>query len=242
MNRSTLVALVFTLSAPLYAQPAADPSGHWAGAIQPPGREIRFEVDLARNANGELVGTFSNPGEHINGYPLSAVATDGATVRFELKVGSGGGPFVATLSPDAKSMAGEFTATTAEGTYKIPFSVTRTGDPAIESPPKSPAVSRELVGSWTGDIDIDGKAQRLGLRVANQPDGTARGVLITPQGVEIPVAIAQKASSVTVDVKVTGGSYAATLDKEGTELAGTWTQQSFTVPLTLRRCSTCDRQ
>ena len=56
------------------------------------------------------------------------------------------------------------------------------------------------------------------------------------EGLEIPITtITQKASSVTLDVTTVGGSYAGALNAEGTELAGTWTQGSATLPLTFRR-------
>jgi hypothetical protein len=51
------------------AQPDADPSGHWEGAVQAPGKSVTIEVDLAKNARGELVGTLGNPaqgGTHLH--------------------------------------------------------------------------------------------------------------------------------------------------------------------------------
>jgi hypothetical protein len=58
------------------------------------------------------------------------------------------------------------------------------------------------------------------------PDGT---------GMELPVGITQKASSVTIDVPSAGVSYAGVLNTAGTELAGTWTERTSSLPLTFKR-------
>jgi hypothetical protein len=78
------------------------------------------------------------------------------------------------------------------------------------------------------------------LTLSNQPDGTASGSLVTvDDGLEIPIAtITQNASSLTLDLKAVGASYSGTLNPDATELAGTYTQGSLTLPLTFRRAAT----
>jgi hypothetical protein len=77
---------------------------------------------------------------------------------------------------------------------------------------------------------------RLVLNMSNQPDGTARGTIVSPDGsgVEVAIAITQKASNVTIDVVSVGASFAGVLNAAGTELAGTWTQGTSSLPLTFR--------
>ena len=238
--RTLLVAAVFLIPTPsLRAQIAADPAGHWEGAIQAPGKEMRFEVDLAKNAKGELAGTFSNPAQNVKGYPMTNVAVEGQSIRFLLKVNSGGGPFEGVLSADGTSMSGTFTATTAEGTFKVPFSLTRTGDARIDTPPRSAPIGKELEGAWNGTLDVNGKRLVLVLKMSNQPDGTATGSLMdVDQGVGIAVTtITQKASSLTLDVKVVGGTWIGTVNADATELVGTWTEGPLVLPLTFRRAA-----
>ena len=242
-RRTLLVAALFLVPAPLlYAQIAADPSGHWDGAIQAPGKEVKFEVDLAKNSRGELAGTFSNPAQNIKGYPLTNIAVEGRSIHFLLKVNSGGGPFEGVLSADGQSMSGDFTATTADGTFKVPFSLTRTGDARIDTPPRSAPIGKELEGTWNGTLDVNGKQLGLVLKMSNHPDGTATGSLVSvDQGVEIAVTtITQKASSVILDVKIVGGTYASALNADGTELVGTWTEGPLVLPLTFRRAGTTE--
>ncbi len=45
-----LVAALIVSSGAAFAQTPAGPSGHWEGAIQVPGQEIKIEIDLAETA------------------------------------------------------------------------------------------------------------------------------------------------------------------------------------------------
>jgi hypothetical protein len=73
--------------------------------------------------------------------------------------------------------------------------------------------------------------------MSNQPDGTSTGSLASlDEEIEVPVAITQKAASLTLDVKAIGSSYSGVLDQARTELVGTYTTQSgVALSLTFRR-------
>ena len=71
INRLVLAAAIVLLpTAALFAQAPADPSGHWTGAIHVPAfngasaREVGIEIDLAKNASGELAANFSQASPH----------------------------------------------------------------------------------------------------------------------------------------------------------------------------------
>ncbi len=225
-----LSALALSPTAVLIAQ-----SGHWEGAIKVPDNPVRIEVDIAKNAKGELLGAFTNPAYNVKGAPLSNVVVDGTSIRFELKAGAGGGTFAAAIAEDGTSMSGTFNTT--EGGHSIPFSLTRTGDARIDAPPKSPPIGKELEGTWNGTLDVNGTARRLVLTMSNQADGTSTASLLSVDGggVAIPVAIVQKGTSVMLDVQMVGGSYAGTLNADGTELVGSWKQGQAALPLTFKR-------
>jgi hypothetical protein len=241
VTRLSLVAsLLFLPAHGLLAQPAVDPSGHWAGAVhvpafdRNPATDVDIEIDLARSADGVLAGTFGQPSKRVRGLPLSGVSVDGSSVIFEIKV-SDGGAFHATLA-DPKTMTGTFV--TAQGGHSIPFDLTRAGDAQIAPAPKSAPITKELEGTWNGELEVDGKTIRLVLKLANRPDGTATGTILSADGggLEIPVALTQTASGVTIDVTSVGASYAGVL-RAGEELVGSWTEQSVTLPLTFKRAA-----
>ena len=225
----TLAAAVGSAS----AQTAVDPSGHWEGTIQVPDMPVKVEVDLTRNSRGELSGTFTQT-QRLNGLPLTNLAIDNRSVTFQIK-GSAAGErlFNGDVSEDGRSITGKF----AQAGYSMPFALTRTGDAKIEAAPKSAPIGKALEGTWNGTLDVNGVQRQLVLTMANQPDGTATGSFTNvDEGLEIPVTmITQDASKVTLEIRAVAGSYSGTLNAEGTELIGTLTQGSATLPLTLRR-------
>jgi hypothetical protein len=233
-TRMLLVAALLLSPAPsLLAQTAVDPSGHWEGTIQAqPNVEVKVEIDLARNSKGEFAGTFGQPAQGVKGLPLSTVAVERGSVRFVVKGGPEAATFQATLSPDGKSLSGD----AAQGGYSVPFTLTRTGDARIAPAPKNAAIGKELEGTWNGTLDVNGAQMRLVVKMANQPDGTATGTIVSQDGsgVEIPIAMTQNASNLTIDVTSVGASYVGVLNATGTELAGTWTQGQAALPLTFR--------
>jgi hypothetical protein len=243
MRMLSIVPLLL-LAAPLCAQAPADPSGHWEGTIQIPDQGsatasavanegMKIAIDLARNDKGVLAGTFSQPAHGVKGLPLSTVTADGRSIGFVVKGGEAPSTFTGTLSAEGTSIAGEV----AWSGYTIPFALKRTGDARIAAVPKSARIGKELEGIWNGTLDLGPRQMRVVLTLMNQPDGSASGTIVSPDGsgVEIPVGIAQKDASVTIDVATVGASYAGVLNAGATELIGTWTQQSSSQPLTLRR-------
>jgi hypothetical protein len=200
-----------------------------------PNREVSIEVDLAKNARGELAGTFSNPARNLKGFPLASVTVEGNAIRLLIKANSGGGTFEGVLSGDGRSMSGTFNTT--EGGYSIPFGLTRTGDARIEAAATSAPIGKELEGTWHGALVANGKQVRLVLTLSNHPDGTG-SILQVDEGLDVPIAtITQKASSLTLDITAVGGSYSGTLNADGTELAGTWNEGQVSLPLTFRRAA-----
>jgi hypothetical protein len=234
-----IAALLVMPASSLRAQTAADASGHWEGTIQAqPNMAVKVEIDLARNGKGEFAGTFGQPAQGVKGLPLSAVAVENGAVRFVVKGGPNAATFGGTLSADGKSIAGDV----SQAGYSVPFTLTRTGDARIAPVPKSAAIGIELEGTWHGTLDVNGMPMRLIVKMVNQADGTASGTIVSPDGsgVEIPIALTQNASNLTIDVTSIGASYVGVLNATGTELAGSWTQQSSTLPLTLRRAAAAD--
>lgn len=227
-----LAAFLLVPARSVRAQPNADPSGHWEGKIQAPGKTVAIEIDLVKNTRGELVGTFGNPTEGEKGLPLASAVVVGRTLTLVVNAATGGGTFHGILGEDGRSITGEVTI--AQRGAAIAFQLTRTGEAKIAPPPKSAPIARRFEGSWTGALAVEGKQLPIVLTMANQPDGTATGT-IGAEGLQLPIAMTQKASSLRIDVPSVTGSYAGVLNDAGTELVGTWTQRSHTLPLTLRR-------
>jgi len=103
---------------------------------------------------------------------------------------------------------------------------------------KSPAVSREFLGTWEGVLVLAGQSLRFVLKMANNESGASAVVISPDQGAaEIPVTIVrQKEARVTVLVMAAaGGEYQAEINRAGTELNGKWSQSGSDFPLKLRK-------
>jgi len=225
-----------SLLAILLAVSLNDPSGHWEGVIHAPAMDVVVAFDVAKNDKGELTGTFSNAAENLRGLPLAKVVTDGVAVTLALPGGAG----VCHTTLDGKSMKGMFTLMHDAKPVDLPIELTRTGDAKIDAAPKSAAITKELEGKWSGTLDVNGTKKNVGLRLVNQSDGSSTGVIITNEGIAIPITlITQQGASVTLDVKSVGGVYSGTLN--GSELSGTWKQATFSGPLKFTRSSPVDR-
>lgn len=236
-----LAALLLSSTTSLRGQTTANASGHWEGTISAPYGEVRIEVDLAKNAKGELAGTFGRPAQEVDGHPLqklkglplSNVGVKGQEVTFELMAATGGGTFHGSLLADGKSMSGDFVSRDSS----VPFTLTRRGDARIEAPPRSAAIGKEMEGIWNGTLDANGRQLRLVLKMSNQADGKSTGSIanIDEGGIESPVAITQKGANLALEVRTNGDTYSGALNAAGTELVGTYTTPQIALPLTFRR-------
>jgi hypothetical protein len=226
------IGLIVVTASGLRAQTAADPSGHWVGSIDIPGRTVDFQADFAKTSSGQLAGSITVRSDDGDGFPfpLNRLAVDGTSVTFYARSDSA---FQGVLSGDGRSMNG---TTTLSG-YVLPFGMRRTGEAQLAPAPTSPPVGRDLEGNWNATLEVAGKQFRLVLTIENQPAGTAVARLLDLDegGLVIPVVVTQQASRVRYESRGVRTSYAGELNAAGTEMAGTWTQGDVSMPLTFHR-------
>ena len=232
--RSLILALgAMSAAGMLSAQTTPDPTGHWEGAILPPsGDQLRVEFDLGRNADGKLRGTFNQPDQKVKGLPLSAVAIQGGLVTIDLRT-SGGGIFQADLAADNQSMSGAF----ASQFGPVPFKLARKGDAHFDAPPKNPAIGKELEGTWTGILDVEG-GFRFVLKMANQADGSSSASItsVDEGGLEVPATARQEGTKLTLTLPMIGSTFTGDVNTAGSELVGIYTTpKGLALPLTLKK-------
>jgi hypothetical protein len=225
--------LVLVCASFVWAQAPVDPSGHWEGVVQIPDRPMAIVVDLTASATGALAGTFGQPSQGVKALPLTSVSLDGRTIRFVVKGNDQGSTFTGKLADDGKGITGEVTS----GEYVIPFTLTHGGAAGVVKAPVSPAISKELEGTWSGSMIVDGSPMPLEVQLTNQADGTSRGVIASPAGggIKVPITIVQAGKNVTFDIDAVGASFSGELNADATEVKGTWTQNNASLALTLTR-------
>jgi hypothetical protein len=221
------------MAATARAQSTADLSGHWEGTVTLPNFELPLAIDIARGEPGRFVGTLTNNAEGIAGLPLKTVTLDGRSVQFVIASGSGSQEYNGVLMSDGRTISGAFNV----NGISAPIDFTRTGDAKIEHPSSAP-IAKTLEGAWAGTLDVRGKAMRLVITLTNHADGTSTGTAVNLDGGEVPIPIsriAQQGSEVTLEIKVVSGSFVGSLNADNTEIAGTWSEKTFSAPMKLRR-------
>ena len=214
-----------------FAQEAANPTGHWEGSVKLPNQDLRVSADLFRNAKGELAATFGQPDQGIKGLPFASVSVSGRSVTLVLKTAEAVSTFAGELSADGQTLSGA----AKQGGESAPFSLARKGEPQVPEIPKNAKIAAELEGTWNGVLELGERRMRIILKMANQPDGSGVGTIMSPDGsgTEIPIAISHKGESVSLEARSVGASFAGVL--KGSELTGSWTQGEATLPLVFRR-------
>lgn len=226
------LATLLLSTAGLNAHVAADASGHWEGVITAQFGTVRIELDIARDASGQPTGTFSAPERKLIGLPLLTLKVEGNAVQFE--PAAIGARFEGDLNAAGTEIAGVF----QNNAGSIPLVLTRKGDAQIAAPPRNAAVSKELEGTWSGALHVEGTEKRLLLTLKNNADQTASATVtsVDEGGLELRVGFVRTGSGVAIDIKAVGSSYAAALSADGTEMVGTYTtSEGFELPLTLRK-------
>jgi hypothetical protein len=210
-----------------------DIRGHWSGALETPVGQIGMEVDLDKTATG-WVGSVSIPVQNATGIQLGSITFADGKAAFVFKGGPGNPSYSGTLSADGKTLDGTF----SQGQQSLPLKLTRTGEAKVELPKASPPIAAEFLGAWNGSINF-GAELRVVLTLSNGKAGAeAMMVSLDQDNAEIPVStITQTGTKLTLDVKAVGGAFEGNINKEGTEISGTWSQLGNGTPLVLKKAS-----
>jgi len=179
--KAIVTALLVVTASAAHAQ-SIDPAGHWKGTIEIPNNPMDFEMDLARNARGELIGTVTAGADRVT-LPLVKVSLDGSSIVF---YGRSDQQFHAKLLSDGTAISG----TAALSGYDLPFSMGRTGDAKIDPPPVGRAVTKSLEGVWNGaHVTFETRGVQTSWAGELNAAGTELRGEFTQGGVSIPLTL-----------------------------------------------------
>lgn len=247
---STVVGLlVWTIAlSPLLAQaPAVEgpsPGGFWQGTVPLPTGDHEVSIDLEAGEDGAWSATIDLPLLGIRYMKLPEVTVEGTSMLLRL-IGMPGEPtFNGSLSEDGQTIAGNF----VRGQQLFPFTLERAAKPegfgdltALYADYERPGTPGEgLVGTWRGLLDIGPIKLRVILGVTAGEDGT---LVANVEGVDRNQHV--PASSVTlgedravaVEMSTVGVRYAGTMNEDGSEITGEWTERRDPLALIFRRAA-----
>jgi hypothetical protein len=210
----------------------AGPAGHWEADIKGDGPQLmRVTLDLAQNAKSGWIASMGLPSVNKTGLVVKDLVVNGNSVKFvALELMSTRCDL--TLGPDG-TMKG-----TLSGRSSQTVEFKRTGEAKVELIPASPAVSKELEGDWEGSLKMPNGAFRMVFHFKNQPDKTVLTTFDTPNATNLPLNdVKQTGQKVEFGMRIAHGAFQGSLNKEGTELAGQFTHEENSVPLTLQKKS-----
>ena len=202
--------LLVTGGVRLQADQPPDVSGHWKGTIDIPNQPADFELDIARNAAGELYGTAKGGADKVT-VPLARIALEGRTLTFYARSDQ---PMRAELLESGASATG----TAILSGYNLPFSMGRTGEAKIDPEPTSPAVSKALEGTWKGTLTGSTASYHFVVTIMNRSDGraTATSISVDEGGMRLPLTITQDGANVRFESHNVPIAWAGVLNAAGT--------------------------
>ncbi len=229
---ASLIALsAFALTPSAFAQ--ASLAGDWQGTLDANGTTFHLVWHLAAAADGTFTSTFDNIDEGVYGIKAKTTAIKGSDVTAEVDdtVQANGQPMkvsgslVGKLNSDGTEMAGTFTQTEpqAQPPANVLFKHSSAQAPAPATTP--PAIA----GDWAGTLKAGPAELRLVLHITEAKDGSLTATLDSvDQGANgIPInAITFKDGKLNLDVQAVKGTYDGTVNKDASEIDGTWSQGS----------------
>jgi hypothetical protein len=219
--------------------------GHWEGSIKLPLKQAQIAVDLSKSGDGQWSGAITFP--EVGNTPLKfdTVTLDGSSLVLMSR------PCICmiqgNLSADGKSLDGEFVSGVL---HRVPVvaAMKWVGDAEATRPLPSGAISKDVVGNWTGDLILgkswegdDEKPLALQFRVlfARDADGIGSGTctnVFNASKLEPVSRLAQQGTTVRFEINGAAAVYVGQF-KDG-QIVGRWSQFNHDpVDLTLRRAA-----
>ena len=231
-------ALLFLLLCNPYTLAQEKPgfSGHWEGIVKATAQDFPISLDLMKGEKGAWFGSIVMSGGKA--LPLSEVKVEGNVVTLIFPVPSLS--MEGRLSDDAKRITG---TALVQGGNKSSFELKRTGEPKVVMLPKSSPLMAKFEGEWEGRLETPDGNLRVSLRLSKAVDGTATGVLESPDlGASLTVStITLEGPSITFEIRIIDCEFKGKINDAETEIAGMWTQEGKPVPLTLKKGKAGDR-
>jgi CubicO group peptidase (beta-lactamase class C family) len=127
-----LFLLVYLAATPSASMVSAEPptlAGHWEGAIEIPGMNLKVNIDFSQESDSQWKGDISIPMQKAKDLPLSNIIINGKKVTFAISGVPGDPTFKGAFSEDGNKITGDFT----QGGQTFPFALSREKDPASKA-------------------------------------------------------------------------------------------------------------
>jgi len=221
---AVLSLVVLALSPLCHAQ--SQLVGEWLGTVKAGDTQLHVAWHVAAAKDGSITSTIDNLDQRIYGLPVSSMTVkdnaltltldtvrvlDGDTINIR-------GTFTGTINADATEIQGSwFQGQTLELDLKrVPLQASLNA-----------VAQSKLAGDWQGTLNAGSIELRLVLHVTAAKDGRLMASLdsVDQGAYGIPVTtVTLKDSKLNLTVDAVHGTYEGTVNKDASEIAGTWSQ------------------
>lgn len=228
VSKSILAATLFVAVAFSVSAEEATPEGFWQGNIVLPFQKLEVMVEIEKQ-DPSWSARIWVPSQHVRNIGLTDVSIDGSSVSFVIPGPPGDPTFDGTLSEDGQTISGDY----SQGGETRTFSLARSPKPAelevdIYADYTRPGAAGEgLEGAWRALLEVPPHRMRLILTVSRDEAGEFSGAIESPdQGGQVVTANSFRVheDSVSFHVTAIGATFAGTMNDDGSEITGDWTQ------------------
>lgn len=191
----------------------------WCGTLVDRGMEMRLVLHIGEGADGLLEGTLDNLDLGRMGMAVDGITLDQGALRFS--VDDIGARFEGRMSRDGRKARGDWRM---DDDAALPLELHRVTPSALE-------------GIWAGTLSFQSMRLRLEFYLAGGRDGVIGAMKsIDQNGAMVPLSWTRLAgSAVLLEARGINACFTGTIDADGSEIAGTWTQNQVEIPLSLQR-------
>jgi hypothetical protein len=203
-----------SVAAPSQATPAL--TGTWSGMLAFPGEPLLFVIAFSGD-DKSFSATASSPYQGAGPTPVDSLLLSGGKLTFAIP-----------------KLGVTYTGTIGENTISGTFTQRGSSLPMKLTP--SSIGTKDLAGTWLGTLTLSGGKLLLALHVQDAANGALSATLDSPyqHGFDIPVSsIDSKDGTLTFSLANLNASYTGKIGEAG--IAGTFSQNGMTLPLTLMR-------
>jgi pimeloyl-ACP methyl ester carboxylesterase len=219
------LTLFFTPFSFLAQEPALE--GTYTGTLQAGEAQLHLVLHLTRNSQGALHATLDSLDQAVFAIEASSASLNSGTLKLE--VTSAGAHFEGKVSPDQKTIDGEW----SQGSASLPLVFHR--EPAAHKPDDA---HFPVEGLWQGALENHGMRLRLQLHVSHDTDGNLIAALDSlDQGVGgLPaIKVTQKDSAFHCEIPSVSGVFDGTLNAAKNGITGVWSQSDLKSQLEFKR-------
>ncbi|MGA8088210.1 MAG: hypothetical protein WCA10_12945 [Terracidiphilus sp.] len=207
----------------------ANLGGEWTGTLEANGTTFHIAWHATAAPDGKITCTFDNIDQNIYGIKVKSTVLKESDITMSVDdvVSINGqdtpvkGDFAGVVSADGNEVSGTWTQTEpAQPPAQIHFK-------RAASQSSAAATAPPIAGDWSGTLNVGAAQLRLVLHLAAAKDGSLTATLDSvDQGANgIPVNSAiLTGSKLSLTVDAVHGTYEGTVNKDTSEITGTWTQ------------------